>query len=155
MNEPSSETLGQMQRIAKRLQQDQRFMASVLSTYQLQEHLTDENLANSLNITQVNIARLALCKRPDTLSSAFADEVRQIANYVQIDPGVLANLVRQVDNLREFGKRPFSNNVSEANVSPSTLSQGLLAAARDRSEEEQPPDINEGDQGEKVDRDRE
>ena len=92
--------------LARRLKDNPNFMGYVLAVYQAQERMDDSALAEHLDTTLDMLSRLALCKRPETISVEFADQVRQIATYINADPVMLANVVRQVDSLEELAKRP-------------------------------------------------
>jgi hypothetical protein len=130
----SSNVPRQMSGLARRLRDNPNFMARVLAVYQEQERLGDDALAEHLHTTPATLARLAVCKRPDSSSPQFADQVRQISTYTNIDPAQLANIVRQVDSLEKLSELPRMNAPEEADAPQGWLQPGLLAAARDRSE---------------------
>lgn len=130
----SSNVSRQMSSLARRLRDNPNFMARVLAGYQEQERLGDDALAEHLHTTPTALARLALCKRPDSSSPQFADQVRQIATYTNIDAAQLANMVRQVDSLEKLSELPRIYAPEEADALQGGLQPGLLAVARDRSE---------------------
>jgi hypothetical protein len=124
--------------LTKRLKDNPGFMAYVLTTYQVQEHLHDDVLAERLDISPKMLARLALCKRPIAESSEFADQVRQIAAYTGIEPAILANIIRQVDGLNSLSGRPEGLDSTRSSARQQLYPQvEVFTAARDRCEEEQ------------------
>lgn len=135
MNGPETKT--SLSRLARRMQQDPRFMAYALSAYQQQEGLDTEGLAQTLGALPEMLARLSLCKRPDPNSPRFAEQVREIADYTLTDETQLANILRQVSSLEKLSQRQItlaSPDTEELSVQPLA---GLLAAARDRDESEE------------------
>ena len=119
--------------LARRLRNDPRYMAYVLAEYQTQEKLTDEDLWLELGAVPLLAARLSLCKRPDTESLDFAEQVREIADFSLVDEAKLAHVLRQVDAVEKLAGRPASLSAPE--VAGQHALPGLLAAARDRDEE--------------------
>jgi hypothetical protein len=111
-------------------------MAYVLAAYQAQENLTDEALARELGMLPLLILRLSLCRRPDALSSNFAEQVREIADFTLVDEVKLAHILRRVDALEKLSARPERPVESESETESSHPLAGLLAAARDRYEED-------------------
>jgi hypothetical protein len=113
-------------------------MASILATYQSQERLDEIELAHRLSIDVTQVPRLALCKRPLSESSGFAEQVRQIASYTGSDQTALAQIIRQVDALEQLHDLPATDIVeTEERHLPSP--SGLMAAARDREESDTKP----------------
>jgi hypothetical protein len=131
-------------RLAQELRADPRYMAYALAAYQRQEGMDGGELAQTLGLAPEMATRLALCRRPDAHSPHFAAQVREIADYTLADEGQLANLLRQVGSLEQLAQhRPAADNREEA---AELLPSGLLAAARDREEDEEdsPTDAPEG-----------
>lgn len=124
----------QLAGLASRLQNDPAFMASILAVYQKQERLSDEALAAQFKSTPEMMVRLALCKRPETTSSRFADQVRQIATYTNLDAAQLAQMIRQVDSLAKLSEQPKATRPGTTSTKTAQFYPGLLAAARDRTE---------------------
>src|SRR5437588_12207338 len=83
--------------LAQRLAGEQNFLACVLQAYRQPENLSDDALAARLHTSPEMLTRLALCKRPKVDSPQFAEDVRQIAAYAQVDAAELAILIREVD----------------------------------------------------------
>jgi hypothetical protein len=132
----SSRVTEQLAGLAHRLQDNPDFMAYVLAIYKKQERLSEGTLTEHLSTTPAKLTRLALCRRPDSNSHKFADQVRQIAAYTGIDAAQVANIIRQVDSLKKLYERPKILDSGEADIPRRQLQPGLLAAARDRSESE-------------------
>ncbi len=140
----SMETNRHLARLAKRLNEDTEYMASILAMYQICERLTDQSLSELLGISPGMLARLALCKRPNPESADFAQQVRKLADFTGADVGAIANLIRQIEALeamKVLSKKQFGQSERWSMAA----SQGLLAAARDRSE-------GEGKQGRTVEK---
>lgn len=143
MTESSARIQRQMHELEVRLKSNPNFMSWVIATYQKQEHMLEADVINNLYTTQDMFYRLALCKRPNSSRPEFGEEIQQLANYTSIDPTRLANLIRRVEALDTFMTMPNQLEKREDTHSIST-SIGLLAAARDRDEIEEPePQSNE------------
>ena len=106
----------QLRRAAARAEADPFFVAFALAAYRTLAGLDHSRLAAWLSCPAQNMARLALCRRPEGESAMFGDEVRRIASYVEGDAGRLAHLLRAVENAEEMR----------------TASPGALMAAQDR-----------------------
>jgi hypothetical protein len=109
-------------------------MSYVLTVYQKQENLMDEELAQELGTLPSLILRLAICRRPDSSSAQFAEQVRELADYTLIDEAQLASFLRQVDAIEKLAGRPALLSKGESERGTDHSSTGLLAAARDRYE---------------------
>jgi hypothetical protein len=133
--QPPSEATRQLENLARRLGDNPEYMSFVLATYVKQEKLTDEDLAARLDSTPAMIARLKLCKRPNSKSAQFSNHVRQIAAYTNTDVARLANILRQIDSLEQLSQQPKVAGSKAADAEQMPLRSGLLAAARDREEE--------------------
>ena len=129
-NELDARTLHQLRLMATKFQDDPSTMAWIISTYQKQEKISFFRLSEILRTTETALAKLALCKRPDTSSDEFGRQVEQIADHTKIDLVLLTNLIRQVESVTAFSEKPGTNNsVLQNNV------QTSYSAARDKSEE--------------------
>ena len=139
--------LDQLRLLVAKLKENPDFLAWVLSTYQKREHIDDERLIAHLKTTPEMLVRLALCKRPNPNSSAFASQIRKISTYTNTDPSDLANIIRQVDALEFLSKIP--NRESTQRIG--RLATGLLTAARDKLdvEEDEPKDSSNESDGSK------
>lgn len=96
MNGFDSETI--LLNLAAELEDDAAFMSHVLARYSQIENLDKEALAVELGIPLFLFARLALCKRPDTDSPNFVNEISEIADYVPMDETRLIQIVRRVNS---------------------------------------------------------
>lgn len=130
--------------LASRLRRNPLYMAYVLAAYQAQENLTDEALARELGTLSLLVLRLSLCRRPDARSLNFAEQVREIADFTLVDEAKLAHIVRRVDALEKLAARPAIPVASESETESSHPLTGLLAAARDRYEEDSGEEQPEG-----------
>lgn len=122
--------------LAKRLRHDPRSMSYALANHYRQDELDVVPMAESLGISTDLLIRLALCKRPDSASEEFANQVREIADYTLTDEAQLASLLRQVDALEKFAELGGSAPDMASKPRPLPLT-GVLAAARDRGEEDE------------------
>lgn len=109
-------------KLATRLEDDQSTMAWVLAQYREAEDMDDQLMALTLGIDEFKLPHLALCKRPR--EGLFRGDIESIAEHIGMQPTPLADVVRLVDSLFEFGQLP------------ATRRGGMLAAARDRAAED-------------------
>ncbi|MGH9822143.1 MAG: hypothetical protein ACREDR_02630 [Blastocatellia bacterium] len=123
--------------LAKRLESDRDFMAYVLAAYRRQEGLSEKELAAEFGVLPPLLVRLALCKRPTAGTPNFAKDIRRLADATLIDEAILANVLNQI----EIVERLSDASGSDRKSSPL---EGLLAAARDRTEKdtESPSPLN-------------
>ena len=128
----SLRTLQQLQTIARKLQDNPSYMAWIISRYQSQEKLSSQKLTNLLGINEDSLAKLALCKRPDSNSSEFSKQIHQISEYTSIAPLILAKFIRQSESVTTLSSRPSASLKIKGNA----LQLGL-ATARDRANEEE------------------
>lgn len=142
MNKTPHTNIDQLKLLVAKLKENHDFLAWVFSTYQRKEHMDDEQLISLFKTTPEMFVRLALCKCPNPDSSAFASQIREISTFTNIDPSVLASIIRQVDTLELFSKIPNR----ESTQAIGRLATGLLAAARDNleGEENEPKDSSKG-----------
>lgn len=110
-------------RLARLLEDDDGFMASVLCYYAQGERLDDRRFAERLGCSEEALAELAVCRAPRHEPAEFQADVVRLAARFGIDAELLADVVREVRNLRPM---------RAAGV------RGTLMAARDR--DEKPPD---------------
>ena len=127
----SERTLRQIQNMARKLQDNPSYMAWIISKFQKQEKLSTLNLLNLLGANEESLAKLALCKRPDSNSSEFSKQIRQISEHTSIDPLILARLIRQSESVTALAGKRSANPELEASAS-----QLGLAVARDRTAED-------------------
>jgi hypothetical protein len=116
--------------------------------YQKQEELMDEDLAQELGTLPSLVLRLAICKRPDSSSAHFAEQVRELADYALIDEARLAGVLRQVEAIEKLAGRPASLSAIELGEESAHSPSGLLAAARDRYEQDDEATTHQGEESE-------
>jgi len=126
--------------LAMELENDSTFMSHVLARYCQIEGLDKDGLAGELGIPLFLFARLALCKRPDADAPNFINEISEIADYVPMDELRLVQIIREVDSLTVLGNAA-SNHETEESALSNPFSVGILAAARDHSEDEDVDEI--------------
>lgn len=115
--------------LARRVGRDPFFLASALAAYAHSERLDDHGLARVLGCPPATLTPLRLCRRPRPEPAAFRADVERIAGHFGLDPAALAQLVRRADALA--GLRDTAVGVGRDDA-------GLLAAARDRDDDESP-----------------
>src|SRR5437016_3812818 len=113
-------------RTARRAQARPQYLGWVFARYGKLQHVSEENLADTLGVTPRDWLRLGLCLRPR--DTHFADDVRQISTRFKADPVVLAQVVRLVESASAMS--------AEEKQTP-TAEEGMLLAARAR--EKRPP----------------
>lgn len=132
----SQESFTALAALARRLRNDPRYMSYVLAAYQEQEGLMDEDLAQELGTLPALVSRLAICKRPYSSSVQFAEQVRELADYTLTDEAQLAGILRQVEAIEKLTGRPATLSTTELERQSGLSPTGLLAAARDRYEQD-------------------
>jgi hypothetical protein len=142
----SERTLRQIQNMARKLQDNPSYMAWIIVKFQKQEKLTTLNLVNLLGANEESLAKLALCKRPDSNSSEFSKQIRQISEHTSIDPLILARLIRQSESVTALAGKCSTN----LEIKATALKFGL-AAARDRTAEDEDEEHSE-DEGDVAER---
>lgn len=105
---------------------DSDFLGYLLRIHREHEHLTENQLAEALDVNPELLPRLYLCRRPDSTRADFSERIRIIADYALVDSGVLAAIVRSVEAVESLSE----NRAAQ-----------ILAAARDRDvpETNEPP----------------
>ncbi|MCB9149550.1 MAG: hypothetical protein H6641_12390 [Caldilineaceae bacterium] len=117
---------------ALRLASDDQFMASVIRKYQQQERLNLSEFMNRFSISESQLSRLSLCKRPSSEAAEFRKQVKQIADYIGVEFYSLVSMIRQVDSLDALSQLPSLESTDQA--TSSTQIFPALAAARDHDE---------------------
>ena len=108
---------------AQRAKARPEYLAWVLEWYVELEHISAKELAQRLGITAHDLPHLALCLRPR--ADHFADDVRQISIKFNINPAVLATVVRLVESAEALATGDAGQAQTEF---------GLLMAARARKQ---------------------
>ena len=114
---------------AKRAAENPTYLGHVLRIYREHEGMSEDQLADVLDIEIGFLPRLYLCKRPDSAAPDFGERLNTIADYALTEAATLAGIIRQVDAIES--------------LSSGLGSSGLLAAARDKEEHldhERPPE---------------
>jgi hypothetical protein len=133
MSDISPRTMKQLQMLADRLKDNPDYMAWVFASYQKIERISATNLMQILGTSPTEFSKIALCKRPMAESLNFGQQIKQIANYSNTDPSILANIIHQVDSVQALFLKPEGLSQEERDTSVTQLKAGLLAVARDRS----------------------
>lgn len=136
MTDSTSDTLYHLERLARKLRANPDYMASVLAVYQQHEQLSEAALAHRLSIDSTQLTRLALCKRPNTQSVNFPEQIHQIAIYVGAGEIALAQIIRLVESLQVFSSLAAGEKPVTSTATPESMMSGLLSAARDRQEDD-------------------
>jgi len=129
-NNIDTRTLRQLQLMVTKIQDNPAYMAWIISTYQKQEKFSVHKLIEVLHTTEETLAKLALCKRPDTNSKDFGKQVAQISEYTKIDLLLLLKMIRRVESVITL-----SNNGGVNSDVISDATKFNFAAARDRKDE--------------------
>jgi hypothetical protein len=129
-NKPDARTFRQLKLMATKLQNDPTTMAWIIGTYQKQERLSWDKISRVLRTTEDGLVKLALCKRPNTNSGDFKQQLAQLAAYTNIDLVLLTNMIRQVETVTVLSGKARTNNVTGQ-----TSTQLGFSAARDKSED--------------------
>ena len=106
---------------AQRAKTRPEYLAWVLARYVELERISEDELTHRLEISLVDLPHLALCLRPR--ADHFAADVRQISAKFNINPTVLATVVRLVDSATALAAEDTRKAPTDA---------GLLMAARER-----------------------
>lgn len=125
----NARTIRQLQMMAAKLQNNQSYMAWVLFTYQKQERISINKLVEAFNTNDEFLAKLALCKKPNTQSKSFREQINQISQYTGIDTFLLVKIIRQVESVEQLSSIP-NDEIQQT----SKAIQFGFAAARDKEE---------------------
>jgi hypothetical protein len=104
--------------LAKRVETDPFFLASLLKVYAEGERMDDTGLAAALGCGPDALTRLRLCRRPRDDAKGFRADVTQIAAHCGLDEGRLLAVLRRAEALRALA-------AAQAGT------RGVLLAARD------------------------
>jgi hypothetical protein len=110
--------MNHLERLARRVRDDPRFLALVLAFYAESERLDDAALAARLGCPPENLPMLRLCRAPDPAPAVFQTDIARIAARFGADPDTLAAAVRRGEVLVKFRAANFQDC-------------GTLMAARD------------------------
>lgn len=107
---------------ALRVGADAYFLAEAFEVYADSEQLDDRGLATMLGCEVADLEALRLCRRPRVESDSFRRDVKSISERFDLDPAVLAQVLRRADAVAALR---FQTSDRES----------LLTAARDRIDE--------------------
>jgi hypothetical protein len=120
MEKPSKSLKAEaLSRLVERARHDVFFVGRALSIYQKLHDLDDQQMAQWLECSKDDLARLALCRLPDDKRDGFQRDVRKIAAFTACNPDRLVQVLREAacwEALKEGDKDP---------------AHGFLLAARD------------------------
>jgi hypothetical protein len=118
-----------LKRLARRVEADPHFLASLLAEYARAEGLDDVGLARELNCRAEDLTGVRLCRAPRPDPAGCWEDVRRVAERFALGAARLLEVVRQAEALRRLREG-------------GTTAPGFLMAARDRPVE--PPRPEEG-----------
>ena len=113
-----------LSRLVERTRRDAFFVGRALAVYQKLHGLDDQHMAQWMECSEDDLARLALCRLPDDKKDGFQQDVRKIAAFAACNPDRLVQVLREAaswDALQEGGQE---------------LTNGFLLAARDHKPED-------------------
>ena len=113
-----------------RLASDPNFLAWHLTRYCEIEGVSHEELSQILQLSPDDYSRLGLCLAPDTDVSDFANRIKNIAEYIDLDAVQLAQLVRLV----AIHSRQATPKIAKIIPLDSINSSGILMAAREKND---------------------
>ncbi len=151
MTETPQKNIRLLKQLADRLKDNHGYLAWVLAMYQRSERRDEEHLRAYLGVSPEMLVRLATCKCPDSTTANFASQVRAVADYTQVDPVILANMIQQALALDTFTNIPYHQKEQSEWVSG--FSPGMLSAARDRAEDETEDNSTSADKNDGGDQD--
>ena len=88
-------------RLARLARMRRDFLASLLTMYQDQKKLDDQQLAEFLGCDVEVLPHLALCLRPRPFPN-FRQDVERIAQHVHANPLQLAKLIRSAESVEDM-----------------------------------------------------
>ena len=116
------------------------FFGAVLHRFRQQENLTEQDVIDRLRTTRAMLARLALCRLPNSNNPEFVAQMRQIAAFTRIDVELLTRILRQVEAIDALSRPRNVVRLERQIEETSSLESGFLAAARDRELTNESPD---------------
>jgi hypothetical protein len=119
------------QRAVARAAEDRFYLAASLRAFQSAQAMSDAQMAQMLGCPLADLARLALCRCPDTHSPRFGSEVAHIAARFGIKTEALAQIIRQVSFMQAM------QTTTHLSVTQAVMPVVLAARDRDETEEEE------------------
>jgi hypothetical protein len=123
MNEP-------LQSLARHVEDDPFFLASLLKLYAHGERLDDAGLAAAIGCRPEDLVMIRLCRAPRPDAAGFREDVSRVAERFGADRQKLAAVVRRSLVIRKMSMSKMSMSKSPQ--------EGSLLAARDHDEEKPP-----------------
>jgi hypothetical protein len=112
--------------LARRVENDPFFLASLLADYARSEAMDDPRLAAALGCRPEDLAAVRLCRAPRPDREGFRADIDHIAARFKLDPDRLTEAVRRGEAMRRLR-------------SATPGAQGFLAAAREGVSQSEPP----------------
>lgn len=120
-----------MEVLARKASSKGGFVGAAMQAITAASNATLSDVASRIQCPVENLVRLSLCKMPRESAAHFASDVTKISEFVDCNPGELANLMREysaIAAMREFNP-------------DSTSHETMLMAARDKK-----PELDEDDE---------
>jgi hypothetical protein len=136
--------------LAQRVIQMPEFFGAVLHRFRQQENLSEQDVILRLRTTRAMLARLALCRLPNSNNPEFLAQMRKIAAFTRIDVERLTAILRQVEAVDALSRPRNLVRLERQTEEISPSEFRLLAAARDRELTTESP--NEPDEPRREDR---
>jgi hypothetical protein len=86
--------------MAKHAVKSEKLIAYLINIHLLEVNRSWEQLATDLEISQIQLARLALCNRPNA-DQRFQD-LKRVSEYVEVDINRLGRFITQIENSVTF-----------------------------------------------------
>ncbi len=118
--------------LAQRIIQMPEFFGAVLHRFRQQENLSEQDVILRLRTTRAMLARLALCRLPNSNNPEFLAQMRQITAFTRIDVELLTAILRQVEAVDALSRPRNLVRLERQTEETSSSESRLLAAARDR-----------------------
>jgi hypothetical protein len=84
-----------LEALAKRVESEPFFLASVLAAYARSEALDDAGLAAALGCRAEDLVMVRLCRAPRTAADEFWEDVTRVAEHFDMEPQRLAEAVKR------------------------------------------------------------
>jgi hypothetical protein len=114
----------QLERLAKRLENDAYFLACPLKRYAEFENLGVDELARGLACSLETLTLIRLCRAPRSVPAEFRQDIAQVATRFHVDADILASMVRSGQAIYHMGQAASQTG-------------GTLMAARDADSPEE------------------
>ncbi len=133
-----------LERVAAYAEDDPGSMAALLKRFaHIEGILSDERLADRLDLSTTSLQKLRLCLRPNSASPLFGEQVTQVARWVGMEESVLANLVRQVEAIDAIQGTGAGRQAEVRAAYSFQPGRPAMLAARDRAASSDPGSLRE------------